>query len=1380
MATRIFVRSGFRLTGRCAALLLVMLGATTGRAESPELVMMTAHSREVNSLAFTRDGRRLLSASSDNTAVLWDVDSGDRLRTFAVHTDSATQLWKALFARDETQVVTVSSEKLILWDVATGERIRTFKEDVEYRHLNTAEITLDGQRLLTVGSRVLLWDIRTGELLKHADDDVSRMGEIAVSPDGVHVAIGLAYSGDYAVEIWDVRSLSRVRSLKGHENNVVSVAFNHDGTRLLSGSEDRTAILWDPESGRMLHRITEHVQPVASVCFNNDGTRYCTCDKGMGQPSIIWDATSNQKLKTITDAGIAVFSPTKNLLATASWQGVSIRDAGSGGKIRDLGASRAMLNGFDISANSQRAVVVAGPRTIFGQARATRWDINTCRPVSAIEEDVGCAVYTRDGKRVACSVYDRGSRTSSIVIRDGASNEVLDEISMGPMYVSQMKFDPDGRTLAVLPIQGPATPLLVDVESGTVEHKLDAHRTLVHQAVFTPDDGGIVTCDGGSDIAISDVLTGEVSRRIGNPSETYNVSCIALSSSGGVIAAGCMRADTSGGRFVVALWDGRTGETLRTLEGHRTIVKSVAFFPGDKRLVSTSQAGKLKVWDVSTGEAAFTITQSGKAVNVVAVRPDGKVFVSGCGDGTLTVFDARTGRILQQTKLDIANGIRFLQFDAPGNRLLAGESLLDATSLREVRRIGEFGHTTIAFSRDGQQVLTDRLTGEKNIAGLWDANTGRKLHSLVRSNVSDQHYYGCAAFSRDGAKVVTGGQWNAVLWDARTGERIRTFRPHSGRVSALGCSADGNRIVTAGGLSETVVVWDRNSGQPLQVIETDCVTQFAAISPDGNTLLAPVECDYELARQIGMYGAVALFDATTGERKRDYYVHNSNNVMLGTFDPSGEHFLTAAYGEPIVAWETATGRRVQEFKGHPAGVTDIRIGPQGRRVFATSRAGTLRVWDFHTGRELAQILFIDDGREWLAVTPEGYFDGSLKGREVVAWKVGDKMFPLEQYERRFHRPDLVARSLQGRSLDGETTVGVQRIPPSVSLSVEETRDNFAVVRAEARPGSSSSSVRSVRIAVNGRDLPVERLRAIVRERRSDDVVVFRAHVAFPPGRDKALVSAVAIDEFDLESQPARVTIARTTTQEDVAGTLYVLAVGVSQYQIEEYNLDYAHADAEALATTLHEQKGKAFAEVESRVLTDKDATVEKVKAALAWLKDSCTPADVAVLLFSGHGVRGRRGLYYVTHEGDLDALKNTCLNWADVSAALEDVRAQAVLFLADCCHAGAFGDRTATQDELAESLVKQAGVMVFASSQGHEKSLERADWRHGAFTQALLTGLSGEADLPIGPEGVDGLVTVSELQTYVSARVAQMTDRRQHPYIPRLARFDPMLVLAVP
>ncbi|MCA9008710.1 MAG: caspase family protein [Planctomycetaceae bacterium] len=206
-----------------------------------------------------------------------------------------------------------------------------------------------------------------------------------------------------------------------------------------------------------------------------------------------------------------------------------------------------------------------------------------------------------------------------------------------------------------------------------------------------------------------------------------------------------------------------------------------------------------------------------------------------------------------------------------------------------------------------------------------------------------------------------------------------------------------------------------------------------------------------------------------------------------------------------------------------------------------------------------------------------------------------------------------------------------------------------------------------------------------------------------------------------------------------------------------------------------EQKGRAFGDVQVQVYTNRQATVTNVKEGLAWLQRSCTESDVAVVLFSGHGVQKERGLYCCTHETQEEGLQYTALNWETVGESLRETRARQILFLSDACHAGAFGNTTlASQQALATSLRDAAGVMYFASSAADEVSVEDPKWAHGAFCKAVLDGLAGACDAD-----QNGRITVQEFCDSVCREVPAMTGNKQHPQIPDLGSYDPDLVLSV-
>src|SRR5206468_2461103 len=105
-----------------------------------------------------------------------------------------------------------------------------------------------------------------------------------------------------------------------------------------------------------------------------------------------------------------------------------------------------------------------------------------------------------------------------------------------------------------------------------------------------------------------------------------------------------------------------------------------------------------------------------------------------------------------------------------------------------------------------------------------------------------------------------------------------------------------------------------------------------------------------------------------------------------------------------------TGARLRELKGHADWVTSVTFSPDGRRLLTGSRDGTTCLWDVATGEELARLLSLDEGKDWMVVTPDGLFDGSAGGRQLVAYRIGGALtlVPVDRFFQDFYRPGLLA------------------------------------------------------------------------------------------------------------------------------------------------------------------------------------------------------------------------------------------------------------------------------------------------------------------------------------------------------------------------------------
>ena len=229
------------------------------------------------------------------------------------------------------------------------------------------------------------------------------------------------------------------------------------------------------------------------------------------------------------------------------------------------------------------------------------------------------------------------------------------------------------------------------------------------------------------------------------------------------------------------------------------------------------------------------------------------------------------------------------------------------------------------------------------------------------------------------------------------------------------------------------------------------------------------------------------------------------------------------------------------------------------------------------------------------------------------------------------------------------------------------------------------------------------------------------------------------------------------------GDLYVLAIGVAEYARPEYRLGLAAKDASDFAAAMKRQEGRQYRRVIVRTLTNAEATRAAVLREFDWLRLSVNTNDTAMLFVAGHGVNDAQGQYYfMPHDAQHERLASTGVPQAAIVSTLAQIRGRTLMFI-DTCFAGnalgALHKASKKTERLINDLsASENGVIVFASSTGHEESLEKESWGNGAFTKALLEGLSGRADFMRA-----GRVTYAGLNLFVSEEVSRLTDGKQRP-----------------
>jgi WD40 repeat protein len=245
----------------------------------------------VNSITISPDGKYALSGSSDKTLKLWDLASGKEIRTFAGHSKSVDSV---AIVPDGMYVLFGSHNynKLNIWDITSGKEIRTFTTG----GVRSVAISPDGKYALSVGNdnTLKLWHLASGKEIRTFTGH-SYVSSVAISPDSKY-----ALSGSYSntLKLWDLASGKEIRTFTGHSESVYSVAISPDGKYVLSGSSDKTVKLWDIASGEEIRTFTGHSGGVASVAISPDGKYILS---GSSDKTIkLWDLASGKEVRTFT------------------------------------------------------------------------------------------------------------------------------------------------------------------------------------------------------------------------------------------------------------------------------------------------------------------------------------------------------------------------------------------------------------------------------------------------------------------------------------------------------------------------------------------------------------------------------------------------------------------------------------------------------------------------------------------------------------------------------------------------------------------------------------------------------------------------------------------------------------------------------------------------------------------------------------------------------------------------------------------------------------------------------------------------------------------------------------------------------------------------
>jgi WD40 repeat protein len=828
--------------------------ADTGALEQ----VLSGHQDGALSVAFSKDGRRLLTTSYDNTARLWNLPGGDEIRSFVGH---SWWVWSAAFSPDERQIATASQDGTVrLWQLATSADQRATAPKVFTGHRGpvfAVAFSHDGQQVASGGydNRVLLWDPKS---IKPFDyEEILSGAGAAVSPfkllDGHTAAVRsvefsaddrMLVSGahDNTVRLWDVARLEPIKTLRGHAGWVRSCRFSPDGHNVLSGSHDREAKIWSIggyEEMRVLRTRTldGHDDAVLSATFSPDGKLIATASRD--RTAKTWDFASGMELKTFREgheflASSAAFSHDGRRLLTAAidnstrmWDvatgtqqfvlegtgrnaavAISPDDALilTGSEHRDTrlwsATDGTLLHTLDEFPGEISAVAFdpAGGKFVTGDVagRVRLWDTAARKSLWSSDAHNGritSVAFTPDGTRLLTACIDK-----TVGQWDVATGRELRQLVLKhPQAVTSLALDPRGRFAATCAADHIARVWSLADASLLGSFSVPGARL---NSVDVSADGRKLLTVGNIEIPPPDQDPQRVPERrsfariwdLGSGKPLDD-----LRVRGTEVWSGCFAPDggsalTVGGNFA-RLWDIATGIQRMSFSPNGAVA-SVGFSPDSRRLVTASWDNSARIWNVANGKAEVELKGGhSAAVNASMFSPDGKAVLTASDDRTLQLWDAASGKVLKS-------------FAGHDGRVRSA-----------------------SFSDDGQLFASGSTDKSSR---LWNTQTG----DVVRQFAGHAWGVNSVDLNADSSRLLTGSEDNtAKIWDAASGECLHTLAGHTAAVVSVAFSPDGHRVATAS-QDNICKIWDAKTGKEILTLkaQTQELTSVA-FSADGNSVL---------------------------------------------------------------------------------------------------------------------------------------------------------------------------------------------------------------------------------------------------------------------------------------------------------------------------------------------------------------------------------------------------------------------------------------------------------------------------------------------------------------------------------------------------------------
>lgn len=551
------------------------------------------HGDAIGDVAFTPDGRYLLSSAYDDQLILWDVATG-------------AVIWRALNPTGDPNLLNISPDGSLaaagteegvvtLWDMASGKLVGELAGHDPAWQVLPVVFSSDG-RWLASGSEtgeVILWDVHTQSLRRHIQviDDV--LFSLAFSPDGQTLA---AAGKSGSIWLFDADTGALVGELPGLPDWVFAVTFSPNGSKLLAGSRDGAVLVWDVASQQRQQTLYGEEGWPLNVAFVDENTAVASYNNGNLR---VWDLADGRQLQSHLAPGFmpSFAQSADGRLAVAGLNNaIQLLDLTTGethhtltlGDATSLEENNVTALAFDPSG----AQLLSGS----GDGRLILWDVASgemIRPLPGHTGFIHQVAFSPDGRTMVSTADDR-----QVIGWDSQSGEVLFTYINPTDVVTAVSFSPDGRLLALgvgttryvadfaYTEQRDTRVLLLETATGEIVGELRGHTGPVTAVTFSDDGRYLLSGALDATLRLWDVADLRLLRRFDG--HTSGIMAAAFNQDGAYAASGAQDG-------TVIIWDVATGDLLRQIPVHVGVVHHVAFNT-DGNISSAAEDGGIYLW----------------------------------------------------------------------------------------------------------------------------------------------------------------------------------------------------------------------------------------------------------------------------------------------------------------------------------------------------------------------------------------------------------------------------------------------------------------------------------------------------------------------------------------------------------------------------------------------------------------------------------------------------------------------------------------------------------------------------------------------------------------------------------------------------------------